>query len=229
MDRVQILINEITARMGATERPCAAAECIRPIYELAAYLPQLEGEQQRLAAGQIERMQTALQAMSPPNREACLTHLLLAEVRHYALMVLQLAHLRNREFADLLHSRDALHFLLAYWRETGGEVGAEEALVAKHDARLRDGYLPRFDATLQHYQGLMPLDESRWWWYLDRRSLATATDLHPLWQGRKLPPEEQICRYQSLCISWCGAPPPTQRCGTSFVACWRTTSRVRKR
>ena len=167
MDRVQILIEEIRERMGA-ERPCAPAECIRHAYELESYLPQLEGE--RLAAAQqhIARVRGSLQLMPAANSEACLTHLLLNELRHYALMVLQLEHLRAREFADLLHSRDALHFMLVYQRELERDVAAEEVLLAKWDTRLKQGYNPRFDDTLQHYRGLMPLDEARWWWHLDQ-------------------------------------------------------------
>ncbi len=169
MDRVQTLIEEIRERMTAA-RPCAPAECIRHVYELESYLPQLEGERLLIVQQHIARVRSTLQLLPATNSEACLTHLLLSELRHYALMALQLDHLRSREFADLLHSRDALHFMLLYQRELELDVVAEAALLAKWDARLKQGYNPRFDATLQHYQGLMPLDEARWWWYLDQRT-----------------------------------------------------------
>ncbi|PZS01880.1 MAG: hypothetical protein DLM69_04600, partial [Candidatus Chloroheliales bacterium] len=164
----QILIEEIRERLGSAARPCAATECIRHAYELDSYLPQLEGDRLTVARNYVERVRGTLKLMPAASSEACLTHLLLGELRHYALLVLQIEHLRNREFADLLHSRDALHFMLAYQHELELDVAAEEALLAKWDARLKQGYDRRFDATLQHYQGLMPLDEARWWWYLDR-------------------------------------------------------------
>jgi hypothetical protein len=170
MDRVQILIEEIRERLGSAERPCAPAECIRHAYELESYLLQLEGERLNIAQNHVERVRGALKLMPIASSEACLTHLLLGELRHYALMVLQLEHLRNREFADLLHSRDALHFMLTYQRELELDIAAEEALLAKWDARLKQSYDRRFDPTLQHYQRLMPLDEARWWWYLDQQA-----------------------------------------------------------
>jgi hypothetical protein len=170
MDRVQTLIEEIRTTLADAGSPCNPVECLRQAYELEGYLPQLEGERRFAAQNAVERVRLSLQQMPPASREACLVHMLLTELRRYALMVLQLEHLRAREFATLLHSRDTLHFVTIYHSEVELDIAEEEALVAKWDARLRQRYHPRFAATLAHYQSIMPLDETRWWWYLDRQA-----------------------------------------------------------